>query len=211
MFVTIGKLPLPILRNLLKIKLKTMKKLFFFALAGIIISACSNSSTQVQPAAEPVVKNEVVITNDLENAKGMIPSWFSENTVISMTQPVAHSGQYASVTNDTVEYSYMYNEVFKNIDSRLPKLVTYSGWIYTTVANPKFSIICGLNDNGKQYDWNPYPLEKELPEAGKWVEFTASFYFTDKPVKPEHDIKLYAWNQSKKPIYLDDLKITFVY
>jgi hypothetical protein len=187
-----------------------MKKLFFFVFAGILLSACSNSGTKL-PAPDPAPKNEVVITNDMENASGMIPSWFSEKTVIAMTEPPAHSGQYACATNEINEFSYMYNEVFKNIDSRIPKLVTFSGWVYTTVANPKLSIICGLNENGKQYSWSPFPLDKDLSEAGKWVEFTSSFYFNDKPVKPEHDIKLYAWNESKKPVYIDDLKIVFTY
>ena len=123
----------------------------------------------------------------------------------------AHSGGFVCVTNDTLEFSYTYNEIFKNINDRLPKQVIFSGWVYTTVDNPKFSIICALNENGKQYDWNAFPLEKELMETGKWMEFNASFYLDKKPTKPEDDISLYAWNQSKKPVYMDDLKVTFLY
>jgi ABC-type Fe3+-hydroxamate transport system substrate-binding protein len=187
-----------------------MKRLILFVSAVIIISACSNSGNNTSAPAQVNEKNEVVITNDLENALSKIPSWNNEVTVFDKKE-MAHSGGFVCITNDTLEFGYTYNEKFKNINDRVPKRVVYSGWVYTTIANPKFSIICGLNDNGKQYDWSTYPLEKELPEAGKWVEFTTTFYFTDKPLKPEHDVKLYAWNQSKKPIYLDDLKITFVY
>ena len=183
-----------------------MKKLFLVVFTGIIISACSNSGNPTQP----VVKNEIVITNDLENALAKIPSWYNEITVFDI-KDMAHSGGFVCITNDTSEYGYTYNEKINNINDRIPKRVIYSGWIYTSIANPEFSIICGLNDNGKQYDWSSYPLEKELPEPGKWVEFTSTFYFADKPIKPEHDVKLYAWNQSKEPVYIDDLKITFVY
>jgi hypothetical protein len=186
-----------------------MKKLIFFVFAGLIISACSNSGSRVQPVQEPG-KNEVVITNDLENALAKIPSWKGDITVFDM-KDIAHSGGFVCGTNDTLEFSYTYNEIFKNINDRLPKQVIFSGWVYTTVANPKFSIICGLNENGKQYDWNAFPLEKELTESGKWVEFNASFYLDKKPIKPEDDISLYAWNQSKKPVYIDDLKVTFLY
>jgi hypothetical protein len=187
-----------------------MKKLFFFVIAGIIISACSNSNNKVQ-SADPTAQNEVVITNDMENAKAVIPSWLSEKTVVTMNEIPAHSGQNACITNDTMEFGYVYDEIVKNINNKIPRLVTYSGWVYTTIANPKFSIICAINENNVLYDWKSFPLEKELSEVGKWVEFTTSFYFTEKPLKPENDIKLYAWNQSKKPIYIDDLRITFSY
>jgi hypothetical protein len=187
-----------------------MKNLIVIFIAGMLLSACSNSGNKTQ-SVDPVAQNEIVITNDLENAKGVIPSWFNENTVISMTEPPAHSGEFASLTNDTIPYSYAYKEIFKNIDSRIPKLVTCSGWIYTTVANPNFSIICSVDENQQLYNWKSYPLEKDLTEVGKWVEFTTSFNFDDKPAKPEQLIGLYAWNQSKKPVYVDDLKITFTY
>lgn len=188
-----------------------MKKLIIFAFVATIISACSNSGNKV-PAivADIAPKNEVVITNDLENALSKIPSWKGEITVFDK-KDMAHSGGFVCITNDSLEYSYTYNEIFSNMDSRLPKRVIFSGWVNTSVVNPKFSIICALNENGKQYDWNSFPLEKQLTEPGKWVEFTADFYFDKKPIKPGDDVALYAWNQSKKPVYIDDLKIRFLY
>jgi len=187
-----------------------MKKLLFFALAGLLLSSCSNSGTNAK-SGEQQRRNEVVITNDMENAMAMIPSWYNENSVMAINDPPAHSGGYAGVTNDSIEYSYTYKEILKNIDSRVPKMATYNGWVYTTVANPNFSIICSVNENGQQYDWKAFPLEKELSEPGKWVEFTASFYFDQKPLKPEQEIGFYAWNLSKKPVFFDDVKITFTY
>jgi hypothetical protein len=184
-----------------------MKKILFYT-AAILLSACSNSGSKAP--AEQAAQNEIVITNDLENAKGVIPSWYNDNTVIAMTEPTAHSGDYASITNDTLEYSYFYKELVKNLKSENPKSVTYSGWVYTTVANPEFSIICNINNDTVRYDWKAFPLKNELSEPGKWVEFTASFFF-DKPLQPSYEIGLVAWNQSKKNVFLDDLKITFNY
>lgn len=187
-----------------------MKKLLFFATAALIMAACSNSGNKTQ-SVEPAIRNEIVIINDLENSKGIIPSWFNENTVVVPKETAAHSGEYACVTNDTIQYSYTYKEFFRNIDNRLPKLVTYSGWIYTTLANPNISIICNINENNQQYNWKAFPLDKNLTETRKWVEFTTSFYFDDKPINAGQELALYAWNQSKKPVYIDDLKITFSY
>jgi hypothetical protein len=186
-----------------------MKKLLFFAFAGIFLSACSNSGSKVQ-STEPNDKNEVIITNDLENAAVKIPSWKGEITVFDMKDK-AHSGGFVGVTNDTLEFSYTYSEVLKNINDRLPKRVIFSGWVNTSVANPKFSIICSTNENGKQINWKAFPLEKELTQVGTWVEFTSEFYFDEKLIKPEDEISLFAWNQSKKPVYIDDLKVRFLY
>jgi hypothetical protein len=186
-----------------------MKKFLFFVSAAIVLSACSNSGSKA-PSTDQAAQNEIVITNDLENAKGVIPSWYNDNTVIAMTEPQAHSGDYASLTNDTLQYGYFYKEIVKNLKSENPKSVVYSGWVYTTVANPNFAIICNINNDTVRYDWKANPLDKELSEPGKWVEFSAMFAF-DKPLQPSYEIGLVAWNQSKKNVFLDDLKITFIY
>lgn len=190
-----------------------MKKLFFSAIAVIIVSACSNSGSNTSNTSNTNSgprKDRIEITNDLENALASIPSWTGEKTVFDMKDK-AHSGGFVCITNDTLEFSYGYKELFKNINSALPKRVVFSGWVNTTVANPKFSILCAIEENTKLLEWRAYPLQTTLTEPGKWVEFTADFYLDKSPIKPESQISLLAWNQSKKPIYMDDLKITFLY
>lgn len=186
-----------------------MKNLFCSVVVILLLASCSNSGSNTK-SGEQAAQNEVVITNDMENAAGVIPSWHNEKSVIAMKEPPAHSGDYACITNDTNEFSYSYTELFKNIKSETPKSATLSGWVYTTVANPQFAIICNINDDTTRYQWKSFPLDKELSEPGKWVEFSSSFIF-DKPIKPEYEVALVAWNQSKKAVYLDDLKITFSY
>jgi hypothetical protein len=186
-----------------------MKKIIGFAIAGVLLYGCSNSTPKTE-STEKVAQKNIEIANDMENAAGLIPSWASEKSVIAMKQPAAHSGQFACVTNDTIEYSYTYGELFKNINSVLPKKVYVNGWVYTTVAKPNFAIILDVNQDNKSYDWKAYPLNNDLTETGKWIEFNASFYF-DKPLNLDQQVKIYAWNQTKKPIYIDDLKISFEY
>ncbi len=183
-----------------------MKKVLALAIAGAIISGCSNSNINSGSATQPQ-PNKLEITNDMETASTMIPSWQNEKTVIAAKEPAAHSGKFVCATNDTAEFGYTYCELLKNIISFIPKKVTVNGWVYTTAANPKFSIILDVSENGKLYDWKTFPLDS-LNETGKWVEFGASFYL-DKPLNPEQSVKLYPWNQSKKPVFIDDLKITF--
>lgn len=187
-----------------------MKFLLFLVASALILAGCSNSGSKTKSTNQGG-RNEVVITNDIENAMGKIPGWINENTVIAMKEPKAHSGDFASVTNDSLLYSYNYKEIVKNIKSEIPNTVTFSGWAYTTIVNPNFAIICNINEDTLRYDWKAFPLDSLLTEKGKWVEFSASFSFNDKPLKPEHEISIFAWNQSKKPVYIDDLKVTFTY
>jgi hypothetical protein len=187
-----------------------MKKLIVFTFTGLLLFSCSNSTPKTGGDAAQPKQNLLEITNDMENAVAVIPSWINEKTIIIMKEPAAHSGKYACVTNDTIQYSYAYNELVKNINTGLPKKVNIDGWVYTTVANPNLGIILDVSQNKQLYDWKAYPLTDTLSETGKWVEFNAHFFF-DKPLNPDQTIKLYAWNQSKNAIYFDDLKISFEY
>ena len=78
------------------------------------------------------------------------------------------------------------------------------------MAAPNLGIILNISENNQQYDWKTYPLTDTIKETGKWVEFSTSFYF-DKPLNENQEIRIFPWNQSKKPIYFDDLKIVFEY
>ncbi|HOW30689.1 MAG TPA: hypothetical protein PLP88_03920 [Bacteroidales bacterium] len=188
-----------------------MKRLIAFLAAAALISACSNNGGNNQKASENNNQNHIEITNDMENALSMIPSWYNENHVIKMSEPPAHSGSYACITDETLQYSYTFKELLKNINEGVPKLVTVSGWMYATEPNPVISIICNVDENKKSISWKAVPLKDELNEAGKWVEFTANFYYNDVQLKPENELGILAWNQDKKTVYIDDLKITLEY
>jgi hypothetical protein len=185
-----------------------MKNFLLFVVTVLFLTACSNSGNKtISP------KQSIEITNDMENAQGMIPSWVGAERVFAMTDPPAHSGTYACITNDSAEYSYHYEEILKNINGVVPTRVMLSGWVYTTVANPDLAIVfaLNLNDDPKTLDWKSFPLNQQLPEAGKWVEFSGDFYMDYKEINTDLRASVYLWNQSKKPIYIDDLKVTFFY
>lgn len=187
-----------------------MKTILTVAITGLLFYSCANSAHKSGADALQPKQNVIEMNNDMEKASLLIPSWINENTVIAMKEPVAHSGRYACITNDTIEYSYGYMEQIKNIVPGLPKYILVSGWAYTTVAHPKLAIILDISEKNTQNDWMAFPLADSLIATGKWIEFNASFYFS-KPLNPEQQLKIYAWNQSKKPIYIDDLALRFEY
>ncbi len=186
-----------------------MNKILSFIAIAMITTACSNSGSN-KPSVEKPEQKEIVITNDMENASAVIPSWGNEKSVIRMTEPIAHSGEYACATNDTMEYSYSFSELFKNLNKGVPKMAVVSGWVYSTVASPKLGVIVDIKENNELYNWKVVPLTDILQESGKWIEFKANYYF-DKALNPEQKVSIFMWNQAKKPIYIDDLQITFTY
>jgi hypothetical protein len=187
-----------------------MKRIIPFVTVVMLLSACSNSGNKTQKGADQTKQDQVEIANDLESALNYVPSWQNEDHVISMIEPPAHSGTFACILNDTLQYGYTFSELLKNINDGVPNKATYSGWVYTPVANPKLSIICSVLEDGKQVNWKAVPLDDELSTAGSWVEFSANFFF-DKSLTPNQEIRFYAWNQGKGNIFIDDIKIDLEY
>ena len=187
-----------------------MKRILVIAITGLILYSCSNSTQKTGTDTAQSKENVIEMTNDMENAAAIIPSWINEKTVIAMKEPAAHSGKYACITNDTIEYAYGYMEQIKNIIPGLPKYVLVTGWAYTTVAKPNLAIVMDISENNTQYDWMAFPLADTLTATGKWTQFNAAFYFS-KQLNPEQQLKIFACNQIKKAIYIYDIKIRFEY
>ena len=187
-----------------------IKTIFVAAITGVLLYGCSNSDSKKGTVASEPKQNVIENTNDMENASLLIPSWINEKTVVDLKTPSAHSGKYACVTNDSIEFGYGFMEQIKNINAGIPKMIMLTGWVYTTGAKPNLAIVLDISENSVQYDWKAFPLSDSLTTTGKWTEFNATFYF-DKPLNPEQEIKIFPWNQSRKPIYFDDFKISFQY
>lgn len=186
-----------------------MKEIFVLIL-GVILFSCSNLNSKTGTDATQSRPDVIENTNDMENAALLIPSWINEKTVIKMKNPSARTGEFASSTNGSAEFGYGFMEQIKNINTGFPKMVELKGWVYTTVSKPNLAIILDISENNIQYDWKAFPLTDSLTTTGKWVPFTASFYF-EKPLNPEQVIKIFPWNQSRQSIYFDDFKISFQY
>lgn len=188
--------------------MKKLNLIILIAIGALIAVSCSNT----QKGKKDSSTNSLVIKNDLENAHLILPSWKSENSVFKTENPKAYSGEYVVTLNDTIEYGYKYQEVFKNIDDRIPKMVKYSGYAYSTTPNPKVSIICVVNKDDSQVSWKAIPLEKMIETPNEWVEFSETYYFDNDTLTADMIINIFPWNHGKESkVLLDDIEITFIY
>ena len=71
-----------------------MKNLLVFAFAGVLFYGCSNSKPKAEATDQPQ-QSLIEITNDMENASAVIPSWINEKTVFLLKEPAAHSGEFS--------------------------------------------------------------------------------------------------------------------
>jgi hypothetical protein len=186
-----------------------MKNLLIIALAGFIMYGCSNSSQPSSPTAAAPEPGQVVISNDMENAAAIIPSWINEATVVKMENGAAHSGDYVSKVDDKNLYSYTYREFIQNINEKLPKRVIVNGWVNSPDAAKGLGIIMDINENNVSQIWKSMSLSSVIEAPNKWYEFTA-YFSVDKPIKPNYQIKIYGYS-GQKVAYFDDFKITFEY
>lgn len=189
-----------------------MKRILAIMLVGVTLWGCSGSDQKATNATADPAKdqNKVVISNDLENAAAIVPSWSNEKTVVKMDGAPAHSGQFVTMVDDQFAYSYGFREFVDNINQSIPKKVIVKGWVYSTVASPDISIVLDISENNQPVDWKAYSLKANITEPNKWIEYSAKFDI-NKPIQSSNLVKIFAWNVSKKLAYFDDFEITFEY
>lgn len=193
---------------------KFMKRLFILiAVTGFLFS-CSNSSqapatddsaTQINAAED----NQTVFENDMENVASLPAYWINGAVVVKMEGIAAHSGIHAAKMDEKEKYSITFREYFSNINARLPKRVVVNGWYYFPEPNEKAGLVMDINENNQTYIWKAFTFSSVNPTPGQWNEFTA-YFSIDQPIKPEHQIKIFA-SGANKVAFIDDLKITFEY
>lgn len=186
-----------------------MKNSLLFFAAALILFGCSNSNQKPTPTAAQADQNQVVITNDMENAAAMIPSWINEKTVVKMENGTAHSGEFVTKVDDKELYTYAYREYLENIGQKLPKRIVLNGWVNSPDPAEGLSVILDINENNVLKLWKAYSLQKTVETPNKWYEFTAYFPI-DKPIQANYQVKLYGYS-GKKTAFFDDFKITFEY
>jgi hypothetical protein len=187
-----------------------MKHTILFLLLSLIIISCSNSNKNKQGNQEIPKQKTVVITNDMENASAVIPSWFNEKTVITMPAPAkAHSGEFVSKVDKDNIYSYAYQDYIRNINNVPPYKVFVNGWVYITEPNEEAIIALDISDNTSTILWRPFPLKDQLKNLNEWTEFNAEFTI-GQPVTVDQQLKIFAFG-GNKTAYFDDFKITFEY
>jgi hypothetical protein len=146
----------------------------------------------------------LVYFNDFEGIKGWAQAYLNKEP--------HRSGQYSNKLDSTSCYSMTFKLRFKDIADRPVKKAKISFWaLMIDPASPsKFIVDIYTPDKTKIFY-----IAKDIPDyvkkAKKWVKVNLDYTFVKGDVTlPDNIISVYAWNQSKNDIYIDDLRIEFV-
>jgi len=176
-----------------------MKKFIILAViicAIILIAACSGNKED-KTVNKPGVTS---FSNDMETT-----GWMNQQT---LTKETAHSGKFSSRIDSVLPFSFGYADLFKNINDTLPQKVDVDFWILYPQTGIKTNLVVSIDSIGKNIFWTGIELVDSIKTPNQWkeikgtVNLPANIMATDK-------ISVYVWNNDKKSVYIDDLKVTF--
>ena len=146
----------------------------------------------------------LIYFNDFESIKG----W----TSLYLNKEPHRSGSFSNKLDSTNIYGLTFKLRFKDISDRSVKKVKVGFWVLLTEMNAQSKLVIQVDDKDKN---KIFYIAKNIDEfvkaEKKWTKINLEFTFpSDNIILPDNVINIYAWNLSKKDIYIDDEKIEFV-
>ncbi len=120
----------------------------------------------------------------------------------------AFSGKYSYKTHSGNQYSEAYEIQFIQIFSNPPKSIELKWESFSEVNVRDARIVIDIQRGGESYSWHGFEIAKNW-KKNKWVENEIKVPLpTD--LKLTDIIKVYAWNGSATPVFVDDIEIRFL-
>lgn len=163
-----------------------MNKLLILLASVTLLASCSK-------------KKPTVYENDTD-----LHDWINQKTIKVMDQ--VHSGSSAAVIDSAHTFSLGFSKTIEDISSNKFKEVDFSYWIFVKSDKAKLSTVFSIDFNGQNIDWAGRPVT--IKELNKWIQIRET-YKIPATAKPNNQLTMYALNESKEEILMDDLKLEF--
>ena len=145
----------------------------------------------------------LVYYNDFESIKG----W----TAVNLSSTFSHSGTFSNKLDSTHMYSLAFTQSFNEISTEKVGRVKVSMWAFMTDSAKGSMVVEVRNPAGKVIMWESGNLYQPYVKNNKWQMISSDFLFrNDSITKPENTVFVYAWNNSKKEFYIDDIRVEFI-
>jgi len=108
-------------------------------------------------------------------------------------------------------YSLAFTQSFNEISTEKVGRVKVSMWAFMTDSAKGSMVVEVRNPAGKVIMWESGNLYQPYVKNNKWQMISSDFLFrNDSITKPENTVFVYAWNNSKKEFYIDDIRVEFI-
>lgn len=146
----------------------------------------------------------LVYFNDFESIKG----W----TDILLDKKPVHSGIYSNRLDTGHVYSENLKLYFKEISDHMVHKVKISVWVFIPDTSVHGKLVMEINQpDKKNLFWVGKSFNECVKKYGDWTEISQEFTLIKKEILlPQNSIKIFVWNLSKKPMYVDDMRVEFV-
>ncbi len=144
--------------------------------------------------------------NDFESVKG-----WSKMPIPTLVEGNAHSGNFSLKIDSLEGFSHAFNIKMKDISNKPIKKVRYSMYCMIKSLNAKASLVLAVDTVNKPNAlWQGIPIQDQIKEINKWVKITGEVQLAQDGLnKPENNLVMYLWNNSKEVIFADDYELEF--
>lgn len=168
-------------------------------LAGLLAGCTSGPS--------PAAVDATLAFNDFENVDGWLTGSPYQAT---LSRDQAHSGKFSSRIDADHEYSLGYKNTLSLLAPDFPAKLTIGAWVLVPDGQAKARLVVEIkapDQSGSGQLWEGLDLSTAVRVFNKWqyVEQTITVPAT---AGPQSTIQTYVWrDQSKVPVYVDDIRI----
>ena len=140
-------------------------------------------------------------TNDFENEQQTSSKLTSDQ--------IAHSGMYSLKARPQEEYVGTFYRFMWEFAFRYPKQVRVQLWVNKPFEAPTGAfIVFSIEKDGKPVKWVSTAFDRFIIPAKRWTKLESIFSVPEK-IDGEYRMMVYIWNFRHKPLYIDDIKISY--
>ena len=179
------------------------KEIFWkvFLKTGLKNKSVAIPIVNVEPDESNIASKSII----LNNFEGTV-DWGAANTI---TEEEFYSSRHSVKISSTAEFSPSYMMSFKDLSEKKVSFVKVTMMTKSIDENSESSLVISFekSDQGV-FNYNRSPILIDEDEKGIWKKFS---YCVQVPyLEGEGVMKIYGWNFTKYPVFLDDIQVELI-
>ncbi len=127
----------------------------------------------------------------------------------TLSEEMFFSPTRSSKVDSIHPYSLTLEQKVEEVSDSSIRSIIFNAKLYKTNINSTPKLILEINSNGKQSYWTGVDINSMSPEACKWLDIEQTF-LVGGHISTGDVIKIYLFNESSSPVYVDDFKVSFL-
>ena len=127
----------------------------------------------------------------------------------TLSEEMFFSPNRSSKVDSIHPYSLTLEQKVEEVSDSSIRSIIFNTILYKTNINSTPKLILEINSNGKQSYWTGVDINTMSSEACKWLDIEQTFLVSGL-ISNGDVIKIYLFNESSSPVYVDDFKVSFL-